>query len=529
VLAGRRLTILNLVGVCLLTVLPVVAAIVLARHQALEREDRVASNLAHLLLARSEETARQLADGSRQINALPTDTACSEASLDRMRRIDLNSTMLQTVGHISGTAIDCSSFAGRRRIELGAPDMISSSGSRLWTGVRLFGSGPEYLAIANGSFVGIVHKNLPLSFVQPFAGLSIGTFNLSNRRILLERADKDADFSADFANTGLHRHGPTTIAIAHSARYDIGSYAALPTNAIGQFVREATLVLVPVALLVGAALSFLFVRAMRARTSMPGLIRWGLRNREFGVVFQPIVDLETGATVGAETLVRWTRARGETVSPETFIPVAEAAGMVGLITARVLELLEPELRRIAQLRPDFYVSINFAADDMHCPAMATKVARFLDGAGFPAERLVIEATERSFVDAARAQDTIRNLRALGVRIAIDDFGTGYSSLAYLARLEIDCIKIDRLFVQALGTDSATSHVAARIIDMAGDLKVVTIAEGVETPRQAEALQRLGVVSAQGFLYGQALSPEDLLQRLRAERFAPASGKGRAAA
>ncbi|HET9628033.1 MAG TPA: EAL domain-containing protein [Novosphingobium sp.] len=497
-------------------------AIMLARHEAIQREDQFVRQVAGLLLARAEGTAEQLRAGAQRMRHVPSAERCADAGMDTMRRINLSSTMLQGVGHLSGNVIRCSTFSGTRSIDLGPPSMTSALGNRIWSDVPGLDGEEKFIAVARGDFVAIIHAAVPPSLTEQLQQLSLGVFSVARQQVVLERTSGLASGSSWASRpAGIYREAGSVTAVVHSSRYDIGAYASFPTASGWRLPGVAMLGLVALSLLVGLALSTFFVKAMRARTSMPGLIRWGLRNGEFKILFQPIIDLAGGATTGAEVLVRWERPDGEVISPETFIPVAEGAGVIRLVTAEVLRLLEPDVRRLVDLKPDFYVSVNFSADDIHWPGIVGQVERFLARSHLPAANLVIEATERSFVDAERAQATLRALRTAGVTIAIDDFGTGYSSLAYLARLSVDCIKIDRLFIQSLGTESATSQVAARIIDMARDLGIGTIAEGVETAEQARLLQALGVSRVQGYFYDEPLGLAALVARLEEERAAEA--------
>jgi sensor c-di-GMP phosphodiesterase-like protein len=516
--ATRHQLVLIVLALVLTISLPILAAFAIARDQALEREENLAMNLASGTLMRSEQVTDQLIAGARVINAMPSAQACSPAALDALRKIDLESTMLQAAAHIRGSTIDCSSFAGLRRIELGPPDFMSEHGVRNWTGLRPFENEEDYIGAASGSFLAIIHKNLLLSYVDKVDRLAIGTFAWSGRRLFLSRGRIDPRWLAKAARgPGIYRVDGKLVAIVKSKRLDLGSIAVLPQSRQARSARELGTMLVPLGLAAGLLLAALLVRVLRRQMAMPGLIRRGLRNGEFHVLYQPAVDLATGRTIGGEALIRWRRPNGKLIPPDHFIAVAEEAGIIRLITERVLDLIAKDARDILGIMPDFHFSVNFSAADMQQAGMFDTLSGFVCRAGMRPDNLVIEATERSLIDVAVAQDAIGRLREAGIKVAIDDFGTGYSSLGYLGLLKIDLLKIDRLFVQALGTDSATSQVASHIINMAKDLKLLTVAEGIETADQASCVRALGVDFAQGFHFGPPMTADRLLERLRVER------------
>ncbi len=524
---ASHLTARIIIGVCITMALPVIAAISIARNQAVEREERYIAGFARSALVIAENTADQLAAGSRQVNALPRQSVCSEQGIELLRRIDLGSTLLQAVGAVDAAGDDimrCSSFAGARPFNLGKADPSSPPNSQARTNVVLIDPAVRYLTVTTGRFVGIIHKDLALSFVEQAPDLSVGVFTVSTRRPLLARGPLSQNWIAgDLTTDRVFRSGDHLVATVRSKKYrNTAAVAAMPIAATTGFVREAAMVLIPLGAIAGALLSYLLIRVMRTRSSMPAMIRQGLKAREFRLHYQPVVDLKTGRAIGAEALLRWRRDDGSCIPPDLFIPAAEQAGIIGLVTARVLELLAADTRRVLRIAPDFQFAINFAAADMHRPGVAGEVTDFLTLAGLPPQNLVIEATERSLVDVELARQTMRALRALGIKVAIDDFGTGYSSLGYLAQLEIDFLKIDKLFVHALGTDSATSQVAARIIDMSKDLNLQIVAEGIETPEQARLVGQMNVDRGQGFHFGRPMPIEDLLQHLRGERYPSAA-------
>jgi sensor c-di-GMP phosphodiesterase-like protein len=516
-----RLSCAIVVGVCILMAVPIGTAINLAQRQAVQREDELVLSSARLALARSDETGDQIRDAARIVNGLTGALACSDHGLDVMRKLDLGSTLLQGVGWMDGDRMRCSSFSGNRPFDLGPTEFVSTKGMVFRTGVTLIDPAVPYVAIQAGSAVGIVHKDLALSFVEAVPGLNVAVFSWSHRNPIISRGIIAAPLlKGELNDEGVFRTDGQIVGVVRSKRYDTGAVAVLPAGHAADYAAQAARILVPIGLLVGLALSALLNYVLRSRWSMRSLIRTALRRREFYLVYQPVVELATGRMIGVEALIRWRRANGEVLTPEMFIPEAEQAGLVTCITARVLDLLGEDAKHILRMAPDFHFAVNFSAADMHRTDILEEVKALVDRSGIARTSLIVEATEQSVVNVDRARETMRALRTAGVRVAIDDFGTGYSSLAYLAQLEIDFLKIDRLFVHSLGTCAATSQVAARIIEMAKDLDLRIIAEGVETRQQELLLRSLGVEYAQGYLYDRPLAIDELLPRLGAQASSP---------
>lgn len=512
-------------GVCVTTALPILAALALARAEALAQQEADVVALAQETIHRSDLTGEQLLVGARAIGGLSRQSACSEAGLDVMRQIDLGSTLLQAVGYMDGNIMVCSSFGGTRAFDLGPATFRSSYDALHRTHVKLpVDPTASYFAVQSGNFVGFVHKDVPLSYVDDAPGLALGIFSWSHRVPLLSRGNLDPGwFDASVGDGAVFSDRGYMIAVVRSTRADTGAVVALPLSHSSAGVVEAAMVLIPLGILVGLLLSAILIRLIRTRASMPALIKAGLKADRFTILYQPVVDLATGATVGAEILLRWKNGSDEVAPPDVFIPVAEQAGLIGLLTDRALDILAAEARDILQLAPAFHFGVNFSAQDLQRPGMPERLRQFTERAGIRPENLLLEATERSFLDVDLMRGVLRELHATGIGVAIDDFGSGYSNLGYLAQLDVDYLKIDRLFVQSLGTDAATSQVASRIIDMARDLGIKTVAEGVESQRQAHLLRELRVDFAQGFLFARPMTIDELIEHLRKER----SGAGTA--
>ena len=272
--------------------------------------------------------------------------------------------------------------------------------------------------------------------------------------------------------------------------------------------------------------------AIERRTRVRSEIEGALAHGEFFVEYQSIVDLRTGAWHGAEALVRWQHPQHGLLRPLDFIDEAEASGQITAIDRWVFGRA---CLLVNQLPSDSVLSVNVSARQLQQPDLVAFVQEVLDDTGTAASRLVLEVTETAAVtDAQATVGRLHELRALGLKIALDDFGTGYSPLGNLREYPVDYLKIDRSFVRGMARSAADRAIVGAVIDMAQALSLCVVAEGVEDQEQRDLLTELGCDLGQGFLWGEALSPEHLpglvLPRPRAPRetrgVAPARRGGR---
>ncbi|WP_104162977.1 bifunctional diguanylate cyclase/phosphodiesterase [Cryobacterium sp. N22] len=247
----------------------------------------------------------------------------------------------------------------------------------------------------------------------------------------------------------------------------------------------------------------------------PAAVRDGLRNGEFFLCFQAVVDLVTGAAIGAEALVRWQHPTRGLVSPAEFIPLCEASGSIVVLGEWVVRESVAQAASWLRLRGDgdpVSVAINASARELTSAGYGEFVLTECATAGLPPALVHIEVTETYFgSDAAAVRDNIRVLRGAGVIISMDDFGTGHSSLSRLTEIELDVIKIDQSFVAAIDTER-DSPVADLTIKLAATLGLQVIAEGVETEAQAEWLREHGCLLAQGYLYSRPVAADEFVAR-----------------
>jgi len=265
--------------------------------------------------------------------------------------------------------------------------------------------------------------------------------------------------------------------------------------------------------------------ARQDRRALEADLRNALGREEFCLYYQPIVELATGRVSGMEALIRWHHPEHGLLLPGAFLPVAEASGLMEPLERWVLRTAigqAVEWQRAGVLRRPHVLNINVSARHLVAPGFLAEIAADVAGRSLGSGRIALELTETDLVrDAAQVARIIATLRRAGVRVVIDDFGTAYASMSYLADFPVDGIKIDQTFVASLDAGPGPrAKLVHAMVDLARDFDITAIAEGVETPAQAQALAAMGCLYAQGFLFGRPLPAGDATMLLTAGRVAP---------
>jgi EAL domain-containing protein (putative c-di-GMP-specific phosphodiesterase class I) len=234
------------------------------------------------------------------------------------------------------------------------------------------------------------------------------------------------------------------------------------------------------------------------RIALASELRQALSASEFVLHYQPQVDCKTGAVVAVEALVRWNHPQRGLVPPGDFIPFAEQSGLIVEITPLVVREALRQAREWRAAGIDLRVSVNVAMRNLRDPAFLAQIEELVAASGLPAATLILEITEGTvMLEAERTLDLLQHFREMGIGISIDDFGTGYSSLAYLGRLPVDEIKIDRSFVMDLG-DPGNRAIVDAVIQLGHAFGLRVVAEGVKDSLTWDAIRARPCDLGQGF-------------------------------
>ena len=254
-------------------------------------------------------------------------------------------------------------------------------------------------------------------------------------------------------------------------------------------------------------------------------LRQAVDRREWKLVYQPLVQLQTGAVHGVEALLRWTSEDGEKVSPADFVPIAEDLGLIEEIGDWVVD----ELTRQEHLwRSEGIVGLelgfNLSPRQFWQPDLADKIASRLIERRVDPGTVVVEITESSAMrDPERANEILWDLHSRGLKLALDDFGTGYSSLSRLKELPVDILKIDRSFVTAVDVDQQAAKIVAAFVQLGQALGMTTLAEGIETEGEWRFLAEHGCDLGQGFYFARPMDAREISRMWRSGEIALASG------
>lgn len=268
----------------------------------------------------------------------------------------------------------------------------------------------------------------------------------------------------------------------------------------------------------------------RQRNNPVAELERALKAGEFIPYYQPVVDITTGRLRGCEVLMRWRKADGTVIPPASFIPLAESSGLIMEMTRSLMRKVSQELGPVSQIRPNLRVGFNLAAQHFSDDSIVEDVRKIFEHSQVNLTQIVLEVTERQPLDdLAQARHVIAALQQLGVKIAIDDIGAGHSGLSYILKLGVDVIKLDKMFVDALGSESNSTAIIETLVELARNMDIEIIAEGVETFEQVIALRERGIEAVQGYVFAPPLPGTSFLRLLEATDHQAQLGETRAPA
>jgi len=428
---------------------------------------------------------------------------CDDAVISRLRDRVYRSTSVREIDLFDADLRTyCSNF-GPVTLSYGA-DMV-----------RKFPASGVFLQVAATT---ALHEQSVVLFYRTPAGRGLSAVIHPNQ--FLERLDVAASSGGMYLSLALADGTPiasrlpqdtspiafTSFAGRSGARFSLVASAGADRQLIWSRLERVLPAFAGVGLLMSALLLWLLVRIVRRRSSLEAALQIAIKREELEIHYLPTIDIQSNRCVGGEALVRWRHPERGLLPPSVFIALAEETGLIVQMTNWLLRRVAAEIASRFRGWPGMHFGVNLAARHFRNDDIVREVREALAAAKLPATALVLEATERQMVDDGEGEAAIvmARLRALGCAIAVDDFGTGHNGLAFLQKFDLDYVKIDKLFVETVGTDAVSRPVLDAIIDLGQRLGVTLIAEGVETPEQLAYLRDRGVRYAQGFLFAKPM-------------------------
>ncbi|MDH0648197.1 EAL domain-containing protein [Pseudomonas sp. GD03858] len=459
-------------------------------------------------LERLEQVFGQLREAVDQLQAQPL-RGCDASMLAELQQVALKSRFIYEAAYVNGT-LACSNRGGGRVIEpLRAPDIQGPTYSYWLNTTTEPNENLAALMLGRGNFLVSTSRGHLSDVVDlPPGGSLLVLLDRGTRAIPVLGPTQAWPPVTDWpppSHKSLIELPDRLVYRMATKSPDYQLVLIAPRASLPLKLNGMLWLLFPGSLVLACCIGWLVLQLILQRRSMSSELQQALRRGELQVLYQPIFELDSRRCVGAEALVRWRRPDGSLTSPELFIPLAENTGQIRQITDFVLQRVLEQLGALLRANRQLYISVNLAACDVMAPRIGRVAARLLAHHRVAASQIAFEVTERGLIDVVVARDNLQALRAVGHQVLIDDFGTGYSSLAYLQTLPVDCLKIDKSFIDALGHDAASSGVAPHIIRMAHDLHLRVIAEGIECEDQAVLLNAEGVNYGQGWLFAHPLN------------------------
>lgn len=498
-------------GVLILSVLlPICLSIWLAHRQAEEQFVDALDRYASRVLVRTDLVVEQAKEALNQLQAFKG-VSCSPSHLMEMRRSAFSWRYVQEVIYVDNLKILCSSLEQASKAVYFPPPMrITEDGYSTWLTTQNDLGFNRYMAVMGKGHYLVLIDPASLVDVIPLSQLTINAALVGHKTHLI------------FASTNkLDPHIRNMVMGQKVTRiqYNGAMYVMKPIPELGFTVvawatlkplaetwHQQLLFWLPFGMLISLLAAFFVLRVLRRIQSPRNRLLDAINNRDIVVHYQPIVALCSGKIVGAEALARWPQPDGSILAPDIFVPLAEQTGLISQLTQLVIEKVFEDMGNWLHLHEEQHISINLAPADLTSGDLPPLLSQLLNKWKIHPKQIALELTERGFADPKISAPAIAAFRRSGHSVYIDDFGTGYSSLSYLQDLDVDTLKIDKSFVDALEYKNVTPH----IIEIAKSLKLAMVAEGIETAGQLEWLHRHGVQYGQGWYYSKALPKAEFI-------------------
>ncbi|WP_202813738.1 EAL domain-containing protein [Legionella rubrilucens] len=494
-------------------ILPLGAAFYLSFIRAVQLEKDYLADISQRALTRAFITFVQANSALQSLANTPVKRACSPAHINLMRKITLDNRVIEEVGYFKQDRLICTTWGPvQGKLSKFTADYVTAYGVEASFDAQSSLHDREH-------FIALKYKNYqiliePQRFVDVIVDPDIQIAIVTRKGQVLGQLNHPdptliKTLLTEYKENQIHGSmAGYLVGIAQKTQFLV--FSLEPKSRVYDNFKQTQLFFLPFGLLIALFVIGMVVYYSRQRLSLLGELAVAIENHELIAHYQPIVDLKTGQCIGAEALARWRRPDGWMVKPYLFIPQAEDSGLILGITDKIIEAIIEELGPFLSAHPSLHMSINLSPRDIQSGRILDVLHNKLKGTGIQPSQIWLEATERGFLEAQSAKETLTRAREAGYIVAIDDFGTGYSSLSYLQNFPLDILKIDKSFIDTIGIDAASSSVTPHIIEMAKTLNLAVVAEGIEKPEQVDYLVHRHVEFGQGWLFSKALSAEQFI-------------------
>lgn len=510
-------TLASTMALVIVGAMPVVAGIFFASEMNRARDGRNLAEFSARAVRQADMVHSQVLSAMHDLEAIPGEP-CSSTFLEAMRHIALTYRYVSDVGALSNGRYLCTSRLGVKLTDgTHFPHNKATSSPYTWiiwhqstdlpNRATLFDHRGHFVTVDPAMYVDLVDLR----------GREIAVFDSDTERLLAMTPGADArvmppPFRSRRPGDSSPILGGWRNLVAHSTTYPLSIVVRSQTPGLLIGGLDLLLLWGFIGAAAGGTAALVAARILRRRQSLPYALRTAIRLNRLDVHYQPIVKMSTRQTVGIEALVRWHREL-ESISPATFVPIAEQHGLIQPLTELVVRKALDELAPLLGTSRSLYVSINVSVEELQTQRFLNTLNECCARNAIYREQVKVEATERRLMSQARAKLAIDALRDAGYAVLIDDFGTGYSNLSYLNHFKVDGLKVDKSFVGRAGQEAAADLLVTHIASMAQALDLLIVAEGVETEEQAHYLRSKGISYAQGWHYARAMPVSELVTHL----------------